>query len=103
MNMSQLNDLAPKINWTVFFDSAYAALNQPVPLPVVVNAPTFFGNLSQTLERLNGSSRQAYMRWHAIRSYASQLDESIVTAYQDFQAVSCGRKEQKGEGRRRAD
>ena len=58
MNLSEIQDLAPFINWTAYFTFAFQQINVTIgeDEPIVIYTPEYLSNLSKLIQEYNSSS-----------------------------------------------
>ncbi|ALC49112.1 Nep3 [Drosophila busckii] len=97
MNLTQLTELAPFLNWSDHFDNAMQLVNRRVTdnEVVVVYAPEFLKNLSKIL--LNMQKTDAgkitlnnYLTWQAVRTLTSCLSKPFRDAYKGVRKALMG-------------
>ncbi len=90
MNVKELKDLAPGINWDVYFDKLGIE-----PEDMNVSQPKFFREASATLQDIDLETWKIYLRWNLLRSNASFLSADFEEASFDFYGrVMSGSKSQ---------
>ena len=70
-DLSELqHSLAPFIDWTDYFSSFSP---RAFPHPVIVDAPTFVGNLSKIIEKTSDETLEVYFVWKTVQSLANLI------------------------------
>ncbi len=78
--VSDLNDLAPHINWTDFLKAA--GVGEITEINVMT--PSFFEELDKIVTATPVETWQRYLRFHLIDGFAPVLSENFVNAHFDF-------------------
>nr|CAG4649968.1 EOG090X01U4 [Sida crystallina] len=87
LTVSDLAHMAPFLNWTEYFNSAFSQVNITITEahPVVVYSPDFLKNLSSIIQELVVTDDgkiliQNYLAWHTVRAYVSCLPKAFRDA-----------------------
>ena len=73
MTVSELQELAPNINWTKYF----ASFGLPSEMDINIAMPVFIKNVSVLLADESIETWKTYLKWELINEYASYLSKDI--------------------------
>ncbi|KAL7744832.1 hypothetical protein ACLKA6_007124 [Drosophila palustris] len=97
MNLKELTELAPFLNWTDHFDNAMQLVNRRVTEDevVVVYAPDFLKNLSKIIMSMQQTDAgkitlNNYLTWQAVRTLTSCLSKPFRDAYKGVRKALMG-------------
>lgn len=92
MQLKELKNLAPSIDWSAFFSKAELKENDTI----IVTQPKYIKGLEQIIEKSPISHIKSYMEWSLINRAASSLTTELDHANWDFYSKTLnGEKQQK--------
>ena len=74
MNGSELAELAPNLDWEIFWKS----VNAKGVTEAIVGQPEFFKRVNEMLKSVPIADWQTYLRWHVIHAAAPYLSDPFV-------------------------
>lgn len=97
MSLSEMNEMAPFINWVDYFSDAMRLVNHTVTskTSVVVYAPQYLKKLTELLKEFNNSMEgktvlNNYLMWQTVRSLTVALSKAFRDAYRGLRKALIG-------------
>ncbi|CRK96791.1 CLUMA_CG009917, isoform A [Clunio marinus] len=97
MTLTELQDLAPFINWRDHFEDAFRLVNRKISdkEKVVVYAPTYLKNLTLLVNNYTRSDNgkiilHNYLVWQTVRNFAACLSKAFRDAYKNLRKALIG-------------